>query len=386
MNGKNKVVALLRQQPYSRVALAQATGLGKPALTKVTRMLAEEGLIRENPWADTDSSDRTGRPATELALNEGHYFSAAMYVSIEGVSAYLQDISGKVHRSLNQPWQVSFKEGNLFSPFVFSAKLQALVGSLCAGHGIEVNVLKSVCIATQGKIAQHTGIIYQSQLLDEQNVPLASMLKNALGVPVNLYNIAWCSTFYFNAFNQFEDSYIALLLGYGLGTGICVDGRLIAGPDGLAPEVSHLTYDKHGPVCYCGARGCAEQYVTYNAIFEQAEQAGITLEGATPVEKLNHISELLNTGHPAVQAIINQVGDVLGHVAVQLMALLDVRHIYLNGETAILHEYLGAVIKEALERHGSTQALASRLSITHEPDNNVATRGLLELTNRSFSV
>ena len=87
-----------------------------------------------------------------------------------------------------------------------------------------------------------------------------------------------------------------------------------------------------------------------------------------------------------MQAIINQAGDVLGHIAVQLMAMLDVRHIYLNGETAILHEYLGAAIKEALEHHGSTQAIASRLAITYEPDTDVATRGLLELTNRSFSV
>ncbi|HSU77366.1 MAG TPA: ROK family protein [Burkholderiales bacterium] len=70
------------------------------------------------------------------------------------------------------------------------------------------------------------------------------------------------------------------ILGTGAGGGIVVDGRVVRGHNGIAGEWGHtplpwLTAEEHpGPPCYCGRRGCIEQFVAGPALKREIAARG----------------------------------------------------------------------------------------------------------------
>ncbi|WP_226012998.1 ROK family protein [Halomicrobium salinisoli] len=63
------------------------------------------------------------------------------------------------------------------------------------------------------------------------------------------------------------DDMVYLTISSGIGAGICVDGDILAGWDGNAGEVGHMTIDPTGLMtCGCGAEGHWEAYCSGNNI------------------------------------------------------------------------------------------------------------------------
>ena len=63
------------------------------------------------------------------------------------------------------------------------------------------------------------------------------------------------------------DSFIMLTLGTGLGGGIYSKGAGIwYGKNYQGAELGHAILYPNGRLCYCGQKGCAEQYVSGNAV------------------------------------------------------------------------------------------------------------------------
>lgn len=67
---------------------------------------------------------------------------------------------------------------------------------------------------------------------------------------------------------------IALLtLGTGIGGGITIDGKILAGVNGAAGEVGHFPVnDEETECCGCGKKGCLEQYASANGIARMAKK------------------------------------------------------------------------------------------------------------------
>jgi len=59
-----------------------------------------------------------------------------------------------------------------------------------------------------------------------------------------------------------------VIVGTGVGGGIVVDGRVLAGANGIAGEWGHNPLprpagrERPGPPCYCGRRGCIETFLS----------------------------------------------------------------------------------------------------------------------------
>ena len=57
-----------------------------------------------------------------------------------------------------------------------------------------------------------------------------------------------------------------LVIGTGVGGGIVIDGKIHLGANGAAGEIAHQIVKFDGPLCGCGARGCAEPLTNSAAI------------------------------------------------------------------------------------------------------------------------
>lgn len=382
LNGKNRVVALLRQRAQSRVELAQQTGLVKSSLTKITAQLLQDGIIEEisdpEPVADIMPM---GRPKTLLRLKPGVNFSLCVYLSIESLIVYFIDQTNAVLLRDEQRWDLSGEAQTLtVASCVHLIRQQA--AAMCQRYQIPIGALKQIAVATQGKIAQHTGIVHYSQLFRERHFNLAEAITAATGVPARIVNIAYCSVYHLNQLYQDRGSFLAILLGYGMGVGIVIDHQIMLGPDGTAPELSHLSYASDGPRCYCGACGCAETYLTYRAVIQKLNRLNPACIPDVSIEKqLEHIADQLKQHVQPYEQTIREAGRVLGFVIAQIITLFDIRNIIINGEMSIFFDCFREEIARYLTEHNDYQFGAGQTSLVCESDNDVAFKGLIELTN-----
>ncbi len=70
-----------------------------------------------------------------------------------------------------------------------------------------------------------------------------------------------------------HSSIVAVTLGTGVGGGIIVDGKIVAGAHGLGGEIGHMhVRDDETEYCNCGGRGCVEQAASATGIVNEAKR------------------------------------------------------------------------------------------------------------------
>ena len=83
---------------------------------------------------------------------------------------------------------------------------------------------------------------------------------------------------------------IMVTLGTGVGGGIIIDGKVIAGFNGAGGEIGHINVNPHEKnPCNCGGKGCLEQYASATGIVTLAKSI---LEKENKDSSLRNIEEL----------------------------------------------------------------------------------------------
>ena len=122
---------------------------------------------------------------------------------------------------------------------------------------------------------------------------------------------------------------VGLILGTGLGGGLFYHGRMFRGKDTSALELGHQIFIKDGKMCYCGRRGCSEQYLSGSALeanFNQHRPAY-----TQPQLKAAAIFTLEEKKDPAAVAAINQYRQHLTQLLVDISNIFDPHYIVLGG-------------------------------------------------------
>jgi fructokinase len=132
----------------------------------------------------------------------------------------------------------------------------------------------TVGIGTPGS-ATDRGLIRNANSTCLNGRPLQADLEQRLERPLRLANDADCL-----ALSEATDGaaagadvVFAVILGTGVGGGIAVHGRLLAGANGLAGEWGHNPLpwaddgeQREAPACWCGRRGCVETWLSGPAL------------------------------------------------------------------------------------------------------------------------
>ncbi len=198
-------------------------------------------------------------------------------------------------------------------------------------------------IGAPGPMNWQTGVVFSPpNLVGWHNVPLAAMMRERLGVPCfvdNDANLACYGEFCFGAGRGVQEMCM-LTLGTGVGGGIVVFGRLLRGIDGTAAEIGHMTVQRDGRLCGCGARGCLEAYASVTGLVHTAiegiEAGSVTTLVAACGGNLHAItgkmvSDEATGGDDFAQWVIEETGDWIGVGIASLINLLNPERVVLGG-------------------------------------------------------
>ncbi len=192
-----------------------------------------------------------------------------------------------------------------------------------------------VGVGHPGAISPASGRIKNANSTCLNDQPLQQDLEQALGRAVRMANDADCLALSeaFDGAAAGARSAFAVILGTGVGGGLVVEGRLLAGPNAIAGEWGHnpLPWPRPewgevpGPLCWHGLHGCIETWLSGTGLAaDHARVCGETLDAAAIVSRAE-------AGEALAAATLARYEDRLARALAHVINLIDPQVIVLGG-------------------------------------------------------
>ena len=150
---------------------------------------------------------------------------------------------------------------------------------------------------------------------------------------------------------------IMVTLGTGVGGGIIIDSKIIAGHHGAGGEIGHACVNHHETrPCNCGNHGCLEQYASATGIVRVANDI---LEESTEDSKMRHVQKLsaknvldfYKEGDALAVKTMEKVGDVLGSALAMFACVTDPEAIVIGGGVSKAGKALTDCIQKYFQKY-----------------------------------
>ncbi|MBE6774668.1 MAG: ROK family protein [Ruminococcaceae bacterium] len=146
----------------------------------------------------------------------------------------------------------------------------------CADAKIDISEVESIGIGTPGSCDKENGVILYANNLYFDHVPAVKLINDKIpDVKVYIENDANCAALgeALAGSGKGKKSFIAITLGTGVGGGVILDGKVLAGCNDAGGELGHITIKFDGEQCNCGRVGCFERYASATALVNQTKAA-----------------------------------------------------------------------------------------------------------------
>lgn len=293
---------LFHEGPTSRADIARATSLTRVTVSDLINVLLAEGLVEE---LGIQRGRGVGKPAILVGMRTDAYQIVAVDLSDDTVMrGAVLTLTGEavVRRSL----AVDDRTGDELVSLIerFARRLVAAATQPVIGVGI----------GAPGVIDE-SGRVHEAPNRRWVDLPLAAILSDRLGLPVQVANDADVAALGEYTYGGASDSLLVLTVGQGVGAGLVVDGSRVHGRNSAAGELGHVTVvDEGGDECACGRRGCLETLLSAPNLRRAVE--GLDREAA--------------------DAVLARVGRILGTTLAPVVSALNLGEVLLSGPADLL--------------------------------------------------
>lgn len=145
---------------------------------------------------------------------------------------------------------------------------------------------------------------------------------------------------------------VFVTLGTGVGGGVIVDGKLLAGVHGAGGEIGHIKVkDTHDTPCGCGKRGCLEQYSSATGIVNETKKFLANSDAPSRLRNLETITakDIFDLAKDGDTVALNQVEEMtrlLGKALAAVSCVCDPEVIVLGGGVS----RAGSIITDNVEK------------------------------------
>jgi fructokinase len=219
----------------------------------------------------------------------------------------------------------------------------ALVRDVAADVSVDLETVP-IGVGMPGSVTRRDRLVKNSNTVCLNGRPFRADLERALGRPILFENDANCFALAearLGAASEHMGGVVfGVILGTGVGGGLVLHGKVWNGAQGIAGEWGHHGVFAEGDrLCYCGARGCLEQYASGPAVeADYARRAGRRIT-------LPEIAEA-RVADPHAAAAIDGLLEAFGRGLANLIDILDPSAVVLGGGVS----NLGFLYTEGVER------------------------------------
>ena len=181
------------------------------------------------------------------------------------------------------------------------------------------------------------GVVFKAVNLGWDIFSVSNTLGDLINLPVKAGNDANVAALgeMWKGGGKGHDDLVAVTLGTGVGGGIIVQGKLLAGATGAGGEIGHIhVEDNEEDRCGCGKKGCLEQYGSAtgivriaNRVLAATDEASVLRDGeitakavcdaakendAVAIKVLEKFGEYLGRGLASIACVVNPEIFVIG--------------------------------------------------------------------------
>ena len=208
--------------------------------------------------------------------------------------------------------------------------------------------------ACAGDVDPKTGLV-SADNLGWQNVPLGSLLREALGRDVLLEQDTHAAMMaeWANGSLKSEKNALYLTIGTGVGGGAILDGRPYREIRRPGSEFGHMITHAGGEPCPCGERGCYERYASSAALVRRAKG----------YKNAKEIVDAVQRNDPAILPIWESYIEEVCVGLVSLMAIFYPEAISIGGGISASGDFLLNAILKGLSHHEGYRKYYSHIRI-----------------------
>lgn len=342
---------LLQGGPRSRAELSRALAMSQAVVTRTVRPLLDNGYLVELP--DQRAGTTLGRPLSPLQVVADRQYFVGVKATATELIGVLVDLRAQVRDVRHIPLASTAVDG------VVDA-IEQIVTALCSDAAYPVEELAGLGVAVTGDVDRESGRARQSPLLGWRDVPLATLLAQATGVPTVVENdvraLTVCEQWFGAGLGV--DSFALVTIGAGIGCGLFLNGGVVAGAHGVAGEIGHLPLAESDIACTCGRTSCVETVASTAAILRDVR----AVDGLSSVSMAEAV-RLAHEGNEAVRAVFDRAGALIGRALAVVANLVGPGRIVLSGEGVADYDLYDQRIREALAAYAFGSAADCELIV-----------------------
>ncbi|WP_345947597.1 ROK family protein [Mucilaginibacter sp. PAMB04274] len=350
-----KVVRSLYHGKNSCATISAEVGLSIPSVQKIINALLQKGWISESGVGISSG----GRKPATYVLNANRLYILCVAMDQFTTRVGLTDLQNNFVTPVHEFELKLHNNVNATQDLVNGIALYLKLAN------IDSHKIIAAGIAMPGFVNEADGINYSYLPVDDGH-NLKEYLSEKLKMPVFIFNDS-------NAVAQAELKFglgaafqemMVINIGWGIGLGMIINGKMYNGYSGFAGEFSHIPLVKNGQLCTCGKHGCLETVASLIAVEERAikeMREGLYTTSLTALGRKITAQDILEEAGKGDRFCIKLIAEAGYHIGEGLAILLHIMNpqvIVLSGKGAAVGKLWLAPIQQAINEH-SIPRLAS---------------------------
>jgi len=340
------VLTYIQNHPStSRIEIAKSMNLNPATVGRVMDDIIGWGLLE---YAGAGESSG-GRKPDCYSVNPKAGYALGVDITKRGMEAALFNLAGE-------------HEGKEWAPFVqnedFFEQLSAFVSRALEKAGDKK--MLGVGVGMSGNIIHE--VVKYSNVFEYRDVPLGAILRTRFTYPLIVEERVKCAAYACKASGNTAGytDVVYMQIGMGIGMGIIMGGEIYNGGGGnAAGEIGHTVLEEGGPLCFCGSRGCLEQFASEQAMI-RAVTAGLEGGRESAVTEMSHGDLSAINGNMIVLAA--EAGDELCAQTIReacrrlalgihnMFMLLNPGKLIIKNNISENNDLIGSLIYDSLKR------------------------------------
>ncbi len=224
--------------------------------------------------------------------------------------------------------------------------------------GITTENVKGVGMGVPGPVKED-GTVIKCVNLGWGIFNAAEELSKLLGLPVKAGNDANMAALgeMWQGGGKGHKNVVCVTLGTGVGGGIILGGKMLAGVNGAGGEIGHITINpEETDACNCGKKGCLEQYASATGIVRMANKLLNDSDKPSKLREVQYISakeifDAAKSGDELSLSLVEELGKKLGFALASIACVVDPEIFVIGGGVSRAGAILIDTTKKYFEKY-----------------------------------
>lgn len=218
---------------------------------------------------------------------------------------------------------------------------------------IDKDTVQGVGVGVPGPVTPE-GVVRKCVNLGWDVFNVEEKLSNLCNLPVkagNDANVAALGEMWQGA-GKGAKNVVMVTLGTGVGGGVIVDGKIVAGSTGAGGEIGHIPVnDEETDVCGCGKKGCLEQYASATGVVTMTKRKLAASDMASTLRDIAEVTakdvfDAAKAGDALALEVIEDFGKILGRTLAMIACVSNPEVIVIGGGVSKAGEMITDVVSK----------------------------------------